>query len=397
MITRVLSALLRALRFGGCRSERHGLISADDINQTSGSVVQVELLQSYPLFVARLLIWWAGASDVVQVRHGVDLYRITYLTLDEKGHHLTKVSGLLALPRGVPPTSVVSWQHGTQTLRANSPSKPTYEEGVLVSFLFAGNGAVLLAPDYPGLGVSEAPQAYYHKASTVAAVRDLIVASHSVLLASGRSVPKNLFLAGFSEGGYATMAAAESIEAVPFPEHQLKAVASVAGPIDLADSAMPGLEHARSASAPMYMAFLLSSLARVYGHDLTGVFREPYAQSIPTLFDGETSGDDIIRVLPTDVSDLLVDGFFADYRAGRHEWVHEVLKSNGLAGWQPLTPLRLYYGMTDLDVAPTEAQQKAGQWQSSGLDVQAINVGDYDHNSSVVQAAPLILNWFGQY
>lgn len=110
----------------------------------------------------------------------MDLYRLTYITLDKQAN-LVEATGLLTLPRTQAPIGLLSWQHGTAVTRALVPSAPTPDEGVLASIVFAGHGYILLAPDYVGLGGSDTAHPYYHAETSSANIRDLITAASHVI------------------------------------------------------------------------------------------------------------------------------------------------------------------------------------------------------------------------
>src|SRR5688572_105651 len=115
------------------------------------------------------------------------------------GSDVVRLSGLLALPRGVAPRRLVSFQHGTATTRTAVPSQPD-GTGIAAAVVFAGNGYALIAPDYPGMGESPGRHPYYIADSIGPAVADMIAASQRV-----KGVPSApVFLSGFSEGGRAS-------------------------------------------------------------------------------------------------------------------------------------------------------------------------------------------------
>jgi pimeloyl-ACP methyl ester carboxylesterase len=143
----------------------------------------------------------------VPVRHAVDCYRMEYSAVDARGETL-RLSGLLALPHGIAPRRLTSFQHGTTTARTAVPSKPD-GTGLAAAILFAGNGYALVAPDYPGLGVSPGRRPYYVADPVGASVVGMIDAARKV-----KGVPDNaVFLSGFSEGGWATLVALQQLEA----------------------------------------------------------------------------------------------------------------------------------------------------------------------------------------
>lgn len=66
-----------------------------------------------------------GWSNVA-VKSGVTFARLVYSTIDAHGEP-TIASGLLALPSDVEPVGIVSFGHGTDSLRSYVPSAPTFE------------------------------------------------------------------------------------------------------------------------------------------------------------------------------------------------------------------------------------------------------------------------------
>src|SRR4029453_12153896 len=90
-------------------------------------------------------------------------------------------------------------------------------EGVVVSLVFAGHGYLLAVPDYQGLGTSPGRHPYYHAASRAAGVVALLHAARRLAELAGYVWPEELFLAGFSQGGHATLAAMRALEAADEP------------------------------------------------------------------------------------------------------------------------------------------------------------------------------------
>jgi len=364
--------------------------------QRAGDPVSIEKIGGYSKIAAKLVVWWAGMSEKIPIDNGIDLYRITYLTVDDQ-QMLVDVSGLLSVPRTSTTENVISWQHGTALNRQQAPSTPTPDEGVLVSLAFSGSGAILLAPDYIGFGVSKNPHPYYHLPTTVGATRDLLKAAKILFMASGRKFPGNLFLAGFSQGGHATMAITRELERAPITDLKLIAAASIAGPIDLAGFSFLNSLEGKAESASMYLAYILNSYARIYSHNISDVFREPYDRLIPLLFDGETAGKDVMAQLPRNPKSMLKEAFMSEYPGGKTGWVGQRLSENALVNWIPKTPLRLYFGTNDVDVSHTEALTWSQHWQNEGAPALAVNVGPKDHNESVIEAAPRIRDWFAEF
>lgn len=247
-----------------CRSGLDLPRAMDPATARRGDVRSVERVAGYPFWLAKGLVWWSGLSTRLPVEHGTTLYRVEYWTRSP-AHDTVVASGLVALPRTRALRGVVSWQHGTTTLRSEVPSKPTADEGVVASLAFAGHGYLLAAPDYLGLGVSEGRHPYYHSESAAASVVDLLRAARRVAEARGFAWPEKLFLAGFSQGGHATIAALRELEAADEPGLRVTAAAPIAGPFDLSGLSVPRALEGEARSSSLYLGYMVASYSRVYG------------------------------------------------------------------------------------------------------------------------------------
>ena len=140
--------------------------------------VQLTPLRSISILEGRLLLRLAGVKGGVAVAHPVDCYRMDYVVAGPDGKDV-RLSGLLALPHGVAPRRLVSFQHGTSTTRTAVPSKPD-ETGLAAAIVFAGAGYALVAPDYPGLGASPGRHPYYVADAIGPAVAGMIEAAQRI-------------------------------------------------------------------------------------------------------------------------------------------------------------------------------------------------------------------------
>ena len=386
-------ALLVALT-GACTPTLRVESQPDPARAAAGGVARVEALGSYSHLALRALFWWQGLGAAIATERGISLYRVEYWTASPAGR-LVQASGLVAFPRGPAPLrGVVSWQHGTASQRDAAPSTPDPYNGVVAAAVFAGHGYLLVAPDYLGLGTSTEPHAYYHTASIAGSVVDLLRASRVVVAAAGRAWPEALFLVGFSQGGHATLAAQRALEAAPIPGLTVRAAAPIAGPFDLAGISLPTALTGRSRFASLYLAWIATSYARVYGMPLDSVVREPWARSAPPLFDGSHDGAAIVAALPANPRELLSPALLAAQASGGEHWFLARLAENSLLDWTPQAPIRLYYGERDVDVSPEEAVAFATRMRARGADVVAESVGDLDHDASILAAAPKVRAWF---
>jgi pimeloyl-ACP methyl ester carboxylesterase len=175
---------------------------------------------------------------------------------------------------------------------------------------------------------------------------------------------------------------------------RVSASAPLAGPFDLSGLSFPFALEGKARAASMYLAYITSSYARIYGEALTSVMREPYAGRLPGLFDGTHPEEEVIAALPAQPRAMFRGDFLEDYDSGRDTWLLRRLAENSLYDWRPRAPIRLYYGSRDVDVSPEEARRQAERLGVRGSEVRAVDVGALDHNESVIAAVPMLRAWF---
>lgn len=148
----------------------------------------------------------ASIAGSVKPLYAVDAYKLTYTTLDAAGR-VVLASGLVAIPRktGNLPGPVLSYQHATIKTDALAPSNhATADEPAI---LFASLGYLVSAADYVGYGASKGlPHPYLLASPTASAVIDFLRVSKQWRQSQAIADNGQLFLTGYSEGAYASMA-----------------------------------------------------------------------------------------------------------------------------------------------------------------------------------------------
>ncbi len=292
--------------------------------------------------------------------YGYKAYKIPYTTTDEEGNEVA-VSGLMVIPTGVPDVvkqlgfSVVSDSHGTIFANKEAPTQIALDtsspDGAPV-ILTSLTAFVTLQADYIGFGDSFG---HYHpfvlKRSLANATVDFIEAARK--FAADNNIPLNgqLFLTGYSEGGYAAMAALEKIEAEG--SMQVTLAAPMAGPYAL-DAMAQGVLFSDTLGVPSFMADVAYAYANAYNRPLTELINEPYASKLPTLFDGLYTREEIDPELTTVTSGedgLFTSAVVENYFNDPEYWFKEAMLDNDTYQWAPQTPVRLIHCQGD-DVIP---------------------------------------------
>lgn len=281
------------------------------------------------------------------VQHKVKVYKITYKTAYKD--EVINATALVTVPNTTDAMPILSFQHGTIIAHKDAPSKKTVNQYPL--FSLASTGYIVVVPDYIGFGASESYFHPYYVAEAMGkSVYDAIKATTEMLPDLQRNFSGDVFLAGYSEGGYATMAAHKYME-----EHTALAVkvsAPASGGYDVKGMQewYFGLE---SYHEPFYMAFVALAYKNYYGweQDLSLFFQQPYASKLEMLFDGTHSGREINQELTAVVADFLQPDArqnldtSADYAV-----LVNALHENSLTNWTPVAPVMMYHGTADITV-----------------------------------------------
>lgn len=357
-----------------------------------GSVERVVALGA--MNQAQLQKFAAELPGAIQVTNGAELFRVEYWT-ELKGH-ATLASGLMSIPSKATSHGVVMYLHGTNLSRAMSPSSPGRADGNQETAVFAGNGYMVLLPDYVGLGVSTERQAYVVARPQVDASIDLLVAARMV--AQERQLPwgTNLFLMGFSQGGQSVAALHRELERAPIPGVTLKGSVAIAGPYDLGRILKAKLSASESIK-PMnvaYLGFAMLAYATYYGRALSEVFTDEYAKKLPALFSGDLPIDQVFAGLPDDARKLLAPTLANTIAANQATWITAALDENETFKWAPKAPLRLYFGTADEDVPAAASQTFFDYASARGGNITLHDVGPVDHMTSSAVAYAPTLAWF---
>ncbi len=219
------------------------------------------------------------------------IYRIEYQTVGGAGEPTT-ASGALMVPGGVGPGCtgthpMLLYAHGTSTDRAFTMTDTSNAEALSLAALFASQGYIVVAPNYAGYDTSSLPYHPYLVAEQQS--RDMIDALAAARTALPRVSPTptvangQLFIAGYSQGGYVAMATQRALEAAGMP---VTAASPMSGPYALAAFADAVFYGEVNGGAPISTTFLLSAYQHAYGNIYASpgdVFEPRYAGGIDSL------------------------------------------------------------------------------------------------------------------
>ncbi len=289
---------------------------------------------------------------VDKIQYDVEIFVIEYET--KYGDETVVASGMIFLPVAEEPLPFLSYQHGTVADNFSVPSQaPLNDAQNLLLAGLAGTGFIVVAPDYVGFGSTvDVVHPYYVEQPTRDAVIDNIRAAAEMAVDEGRMINENLYLIGYSQGGYATMAAHKGIEEQGLEYFELQASYPSSGGYDI----MGMRDYFLSLdvySSPLYLAYVARAYQTYYGlsEDLfMKYFREPYATSIPDYFDGTFSNGQINDLLNDTLSVYLTEEFISNPDDPIFDEINDRFIENSLIDWVPSISMFMYHGDADSTV-----------------------------------------------
>ena len=319
---------------------------------STGAVLSRRVLATYTRAQIDATVRRIGLSGVAPAQNDVQLLAVTYSTTNVRGQS-TVASGLLAFPVAVSAAPLVVYHHGTVFAKNEAPSNPANAEGLAAAALFASQGYAVAAPDYLGLGESTEPQTFGYAAGLVPTSLDIVRAAHRVAQTQDTVLSSQLFLTGYSEGGYATLAVQKAMQETSTGEFTVTASAPMAGPYDLSGTT---LRNFLNAPTPLTVAFVAGIVSQdnfiggFYARE-SEVFAAPYNDGrVSQLFGGSFSNPQVLAALPDAPAALFTPAFLADVTQNPASPVNVFLRANDVYDFTPVAPTRFFHGGGDTTV-----------------------------------------------
>jgi len=330
------------------------------------------------------------------LQYDISLYTITYNTT-YKGQNI-KASGLVAFPdtdQGMP---ILNFNHGTTSLHADAPTED------LIQYSFFSNAAsagyIFVIPDYLGFGISDnIVHPYYRSDITGQTIVDMIKATKELAAIEGYNFNGDVFLSGYSEGGFATMSAHYNMEKNNYSGLNLVASAPASGGYDITGM-LDYFISKETYHVPYYIAYVAMGYKTSYDWSLplSSIFNEPYASIIPEYFNGKYSGYEINSVLSDDMSELLTSNFINNiYTDADLKIIVDAFEENNLDQWVPKNKMIMYHGTDDITVPYQNSVDTYNSFISLGADkniVEFIDLIGENHSSG---SLPYIVSLFDEF
>lgn len=293
--------------------------------------------------------------------------KINYTSVGNDGQP-RELSGLLIYPFDVSnpfkkfSRPIVSFNHATNVLRKFSPSKwsitsnpEDFPEVVIAAGLALKNGWCVIMPDYQGMGDDNTEfHPFCNKELLGKAVADLCVKTIAYLKSSSNNTAvtwnEQLFMMGYSEGAYATMAGVRELESRNI---NVTGAACLSGPYDLTGTMLPLMLGPNPFPVPYFLPYMIMGYNAVPANgksfDPQLVIKPQYLNGILQTMDMNHSPSEINTVMPQ--SKILRELFnenFIDSLNNPNSTQYQILyKNNMWVDWTPKSKMLVAHGMND--------------------------------------------------
>ena len=292
----------------------------------------------------------------------VKVIKVSTTTKSPDGSGATiPISGVLLVPRfSIFPLRIVVAPVSTYTCNEDAPSnifktlsatKATGDMNYLYFLtLQVTQGFAVLFPDYPGFGDSyqKAFPPYFVKQPLVNSTVDLVKASQETLKKNRYSYKKELFLTGYSFGGYVATALAKELDT----SKDLPVKLTVAGGIPLNPNEL--INYAQSAKT-LPISYIYPYVLQAYDINesapfaISDVLKAPYDKAYLTeAFDGTRYSAELKGMFSAKPSELFTDEAVTQFDTGsKFANLRNLLIKNSVEPWKNTNKLVLIHGTSD--------------------------------------------------
>lgn len=319
-------------------------------------------------------------EEGVSIENGYSVWTVRYCTSGREAQ------ATLTIPDGPPPGP--GWH-----VAVNNPGTVGVADGCALSQsvggaglagYFGARGLLGVSVDYPGLG-TPGPHPYLVREVEGRASLDAVravqhwAAEHDVPL-SGRAV-----VAGLSQGGHATLAAA-MVHGNYAPELEIRAWAAAAPASGFLEHWAPSIAFA--GDHVIFHALLVYAWSVHYGHTEPPVWAPGIEGDIESIMEGyctfDAQGFDLASQIGTDPHGIFHPDFLAAFAQGNFEnypVFEKAWADNRIGPYEGAAPLRIYQGEADTVVLPSATSEVVATLKAGGVDVELISVPDGTHTN----------------
>ena len=356
---------------------------------------------------------------------GINFHYMEYNTVGGQ-NEATNATGGIMVPTGTDAACsgarpVLLYSHGTTVEKSYNIASPANSEAGLVAAMYAAQGFIVVTSNYVGYDASRSTYHPYLLAEQQSNdMIDALRAARQAFANIGANDSGKLFLSGYSQGGFVSMATHKAMQNNYASEFKVTASGNMSGPYSLVKTFQTVFAGGVNAGATVFTPLILTSWQKAYGNLYTSpsdVYEAPYATGIETLMPGPLTFTQLFTTgkLPTKLfasgplvtADPSLNALFANgigvpnlikqsYRqAAATNPAHPLFVAagkNDLLSWTPARPVAMCLGAQDPTVFGTNTSDAATYFASKGAS-PLVTVFDLENAATV---GPTLAGAFAQ-
>ena len=337
-----------------------------------------------------------GLPDDFEISYDIKIYSVDYKTTDPNGNEAI-ASGAIYIPMntGKESLSLVSGQHGL-TIQKSDVASLIPALGYLGVF-GASIGYAVIQPDYLGLGNSDFPYYPVYQKSNGKVLLDMVDGVKGFACENDIKLNDNLFLIGYSNGGYNSIAMHEELSSRP-RDFDIDASVVIAGYYDLERE--KDFKYPEIIETPAWAIYHSYVIDRTYNLNIIDkIIQKPYVDNLDDLFSGEYSATYIDQKLTRYTEKLFTPEFLNEYETLEiFDDYKKAINSNSLMNANIIGDIFLIHSKEDEVVPYGQSQNLFESIKSKGGNAELVLLekgkhSPQDYVMSVVDA----LKWLEQY
>ena len=225
---------------------------------------------------------------------GIDTRYLEYRTIGAK-NEATNATAAIMVPTGTDPACsgsrpVVLYAHGTTAARSynlaqwTDPTQAAAGEGLLIAAILAGQGFIVVAPNYAGYDKSTLPYHPYLDGDQQGKdMVDALTAARKTFSGIDANASSALLISGYSQGGYVAVAAHREMQATG---QKVTASAPLSSPAAISLLTDYTFEGWPALGATLFVPLLSTSWQQQFGNvynATSDIYESQYATGIDTL------------------------------------------------------------------------------------------------------------------
>jgi dipeptidyl aminopeptidase/acylaminoacyl peptidase len=248
-------------------------------------------------------------------------------------------------------------------------------------------------PDYIGYGKSASvPHPYEHRESLAQSSLDMLRAVKEYIAQEKIAWNNNVYLGGYSEGGFATMSMLKMMEEKAPTEFTIKAASLGSGAYDKTAFTKFVASNKTTPQAQFNSSYIwvLLTYDAIYGlkKPMSHYFKEPYAAQI--------TANKHLAQITVPMQDILQDAFKKSVAEGSDMAFVNAIKDNDVFDWKPVAQMRLYHGTADDYVYFFNSQNAFDAMRKRGaMNVNLVPLNGKNHSSAIQDFLLGTIEFFG--